>query len=98
MSVYWQFPAGWWVISVIIYGLYITLFLQRKSYQKPKELKNQLVFAIVTLALSFVIELAAVYLSVWAYFPGNWPIILWPMYFGSGLLGYQLLKKLEEIV
>ncbi len=96
MGVYLQFPNGWWAVVLIIYGLYLFLFLQRKSYQESKELKNQLIFAIVTVMLSIIIEAVAVNLSVWTYFPGNWPIILWFAYFGSGLLGYQLVKKIEE--
>lgn len=74
------------------------LFLQRKSYQNDKELKTQLVFASVILFISFAIEVIAISLNVWAYFPGNWPIILWLGYFGSGLLGYQLVKKIEETI
>lgn len=98
MGVYLQFPTGWWVIILFIYGLYLYLFLQRKSYEKKGELKAQLMFALIILTISFIIELIGINLKVWTYFPGNWPIILWIGYFGSGLLGYQLVKKIEEMI
>lgn len=98
MSIYLQFPVGWWAVILIIYGLYLLIFLQRKSYQRKGEIKTQLVFATITLAIAFTIELVAVSLKVWTYFPGNWPVILWIAYFGSGLLSYQLIKKIEEII
>lgn len=97
MSLYLNFPAGWWVIIGFIFGLYLLLFFQRRSYLKEREVKSQLIFATVTLVISFTIEVIAVNFKVWTYFPGNWPVILWPTYFGSGLLGYQLVKKIEEL-
>lgn len=72
--------------------------MQRKSYQKKKELKNQLLFAIVGLVIAFIVEIIAVNLGVWTYFPENWPITVWILYFGSGLLAYQLIKKIEEMI
>lgn len=98
MGVYIQFPAGWWIVILIIYGLYLLIFLQRRSYQREGEIKTQLTFATITLVIAFAIELVAVNLKVWTYFPGNWPIILWPSYLGSGLLSYQLVKKIEEAI
>ena len=52
----------------------------------------------VVVIISSIIELIGVNFKVWTYFPGNWPIILWPAYFGSGLLSYQLVKKIGEII
>lgn len=98
MNIYLQFPTGWWVIVLFIYSFYLLLFLQRKSYQRKGEIKAQLIFALVTLIISVTIEIIAINLQVWAYYPGNWPVILWVGYFGSGLLGYQLVKKIEEII
>ncbi len=97
MGLYFEFPSGWWVIILFVYSLYLLLFLQRVSYQKKGELKVQLIFAITTLLLAFTIEVIAINLNVWTYFPGNWPVILWIGYFGSGLLAYQLIKKIEEM-
>lgn len=98
MGLYFEFPSGWWAIILFIYGLYLYLFLQRKSFQKKHEIITQLVCATVTLMLSFTIEVIAISLNVWTYFPGNWPVILWIAYFGSGLLAYQLVKKIEEMI
>lgn len=98
MGLYFDFPPGWWMVILFIYGLFIYLFLQRRSYQRKGEIKAQMVFALVIMVISFIIEIIAINLKVWTYFPGNWPVILWLGYFGSGLLGYQLVKKIEEII
>ncbi len=95
---YFEFPPGWWIITGIILFIYIALLFQRKSYAGQREAKAQLLFGFVVLALSFLFEVIAVSLDVWTYYPGNWPVILWPTYFLSGLLGYQLVKKIEEII
>lgn len=96
MNLYFEFPAGWWVLFIIIYGLYFFLFFQRKSYQSKSEIKTQIFFSLIALLLAFIIEFLAINLELWTYFPGNWPIAVWLSYFGTGLLGYQLMKKTEE--
>ncbi len=97
MGIYLQFPSGWWVILAIIYLPYILLFFSRKSYQNKKEIKTQLLFGVASLIIAFIIEVVAISLNVWTYFPGNWPIILWVCYFGGGLMSYQVIKKIEEL-
>lgn len=97
MSIYLQFPTGWWIALGIIYIPYIVLFFQRKSYKNKRELKRQVLFGFTALAIAFVIEVAAINSKIWTYFPGNWPIVLWPAYFGGGLLSFQLIKKIEEL-
>ena len=98
MSVYLQFPSGWWNALALVYISYIVIFLHRGSYKNHKELKAQLLFALAVLVLSLLFEYIAVYYQIWTYFPGNWPIVLWPAYFGGGLLSFQLIKKIEELV
>ena len=95
MGIYLDFPSGWWLILAIIYLPYLLLFIQRKSYDKKNEIRNQLLFGLIIIFISAVVEFVAVSFSVWTYLPGNWPIALWPSYFGSGLLAYQIIKLIE---
>lgn len=97
MQLYFEFPPGWWPILAIIYGLYFLLFFRRKSYKKPKEMKKQPLMGIIVLFLGIIVEYIAVSLSIWTYFPGNWPITLFIAYFGIGMLAYQLVKWVEGI-
>ena len=98
MSLYFEFPSGWWAILAFIYISYLILFLQRKSYKKKNEMKSQYFFSFVAVVVAFFVEIIAISLRVWTYYPGNWPIILWIGYYGSGLLSYQLVKKIEEVL
>lgn len=97
MNSYFAFPSGWWVITVLFYGLWVALFVTRKSYRKKKEVKLQVLFGLFALLLAAAVETIGVRSGLWTYFPGNWPVILWVNYFGSGLMGYQVLKRIEEL-
>lgn len=94
MKIYTSFPSGWWTILAIVYGIYVGAYLLRTK--KSLELWPQLKSGLVCVLLAFLIEFTAVSLNLWNYTPGNWPIILWIGYFGVGLAGYQINKKLEE--
>lgn len=98
MGLYFEFNPGWIWVWAIIYLPYLFLFIQRKSYQNKKELKNQFTFAIVALFLSMLVEFAGVSFKLWTNFPGNWSVYLWISYVGSALLAYQLIKKIEGMV
>jgi hypothetical protein len=94
MRIYWTFPAGWWVVLAIIYGIYFFAYFLRK--RKTVELWPQIKFGLVTVAFAFLVEFTAISFGLWSYVPGNWPAILWFGYFSVGLAGYQIFKKLEE--
>lgn len=96
-GLYFDFPDGWWLVTAIFYIPWFILFVQSGTYRKTGELKVQIVFGVVALVLAFIVENIAIPSGLWTYFPGNWPVILWVNYFGSGLLGYQLFKKIEKI-
>lgn len=97
MGLYFEFNHNWIWVWAIIFLPYLFLFIQRKSYQDKRELKNQFTFAAVALFLSMLIEFVGVNFKLWTNFPNNWTIYLWISYFGSALLAYQLIKKIEEI-
>jgi len=96
MGIYYDFPFAWWIIVAIVFGLYFFLLFIRKGYKKPKELKAQSAAAIIFLGISIGIEYIAISSGLWTYFPGNWPIILWVVYLGSGLFAYQMGKFIED--
>lgn len=95
MGIYTNFPSGWWPVLGIICGIYLIAYISRKN-KKPNEVWPQIKIGMVTVILGFLIEFVGVSLKIWTYFPGNWPVILWIGYFGVGLAGYQVSKKLEE--
>lgn len=98
MGLYFEFNPGWILIWAIIYSPYLYFFIQRKSYQSEKEMRVQFTFALIILLISILLEFVGVTNALWTNFPGNWSIYLWISYFGSALLGYQLVKKVEELV
>lgn len=97
MGLGFEFSPVWWVVIAIIYFPYLFLLVQRKSYKKSAELRAQFLVAFAILILSMFVELVAVTAGLWNYTPGNWPVVLWLGYFGSGLLAYQLVRKIEEM-
>ena len=96
MFMYFAFPSGWWVLLGMIFIPYLILFFLRDGVSRHNEYRPQLLFAVSALAIAFLMEVAAVSLGLWNYVPGNWPIVLWPAYFGVGLLGYQIGKVIER--
>lgn len=88
---------GWYLQLSIVYSLYLFIFFLRKSYQKKKEIQNQLILGLASLIISFIAEQIGISLKLWTYFPNNWPIAVWIVYFGIGLLAYQFVKLVDEI-
>jgi len=96
MGLYTNFPSGWWVILGIIYGIYVLALFSRK-HRKKGEAGIQITLGIIVVILAFFIEFVAVSLGLWNYVPKNWPTPLFICYFGVGLAGYQIAKKVEEL-
>ena len=92
-----EFPPGWLIELLFIYGTYIILLLLRKGYGNKQELKNQFIVAVLLLLLAFVGEFIGINAKLWAYFPGNWPITVWIGYFGIGLIAYQLVRFIDKL-
>ncbi len=97
MKIYWEFPSAWWSGFVSIFIVYLILLISRKK-RGSNELKAQLLVGLSSLIIGFIFEDRSVAAGLWNYNPGNWPAILWPIYFEVGLLAYQLVKKIEEIL
>lgn len=98
MGLYFDFNIGWIWVWAIIYLPYFYLFMQRKSYRNKTEVRSQFIFAVTALLIAFVLEFVGVSFKLWTNFPGNWSIYLWIAYFGGGLLSFQLIKKIEEMI
>jgi len=52
----------------------------------------------MVVGFSLLVEVITLKSALWQYFPVNYPAALLPAYLGTGLLGYQLVKKIEEII
>lgn len=94
MQIYWEWPVGWYYVTVILLAIWIGVMFYRKNFK----LKTQLIVGTVTLLLALVVEITAASQGIWNYVPGNWPVILWPHYFLSGMIGYQIVKTVEKKV
>lgn len=92
-----DFPTGWFIQLLIIYSTYLFLFLIRKSHKQPNDFKKQLFVASLLLLLAVIGEFMGIYLSLWTYFPNNWPITVWIGYFGIGLIAYQLVRLADRL-
>ena len=77
---------------LIIVALWLVLMRYRKNY----EMKLQLIAASIGTILGFGIESIAINFDIWNYSSGNWPLILWVMYFVSALLMYQIVRTVDE--
>jgi len=91
------FNPIWFILLAIAVVIFIGLFFSRRSYAKKSEIKQQLVFAVIVFAFSAVSELIGAG-TLWNYTEGNWPAILWVLYFFGGLAGFQLVKFVTEKV
>lgn len=98
MGIYFDLSFGWILILLILYVPYLFLFWKRKSYKSKKEIKGQLFFGLTAFFVAAIFELIGISTKLWTYIPNNWPIALWVAYFGAGLWGYQIVKKIEESV
>lgn len=94
MQIYFEWGFGWYFVSAILLAVWIGLMFYRKNFK----LKTQLIVGTITLILAFFIEITAVSQGIWNYVPGNWPLILWPHYFLSGMVAYQIVKTVEKKV
>lgn len=98
MVFYLTFNPSWFVLLAIGMTIFVALFVYRKSYAKKYEIKQQIVFTVIVVLLSLLTELLGVSMNLWNYTDGNWPAILWIIYFFSGMAGYQVIKFVTEKV
>ena len=91
MSIYFNFSNGWWVIVGLLAVIWLGLWIYRRVFSL-KELKQQIITGLITVALTIVIETIAISIDLWDYSTGNWPAVLWLAYFIVGLGAYQVIK------
>lgn len=96
-GMYLTFDVGWVAIVAIPLFIWIFLAIYRKSYKNPKEIKQQLIFGVIGIGLALFTELLGVSMGLWHYGGGDWPIILWVVYFLCSVSGYQMIKTIEKI-
>jgi ABC-type iron transport system FetAB permease component len=96
MTLIFDFNQNWTILLITFVLLWAILFVSRKNHGGKKEVKEQLYLAITGLFALFLMEVFATTSNLWHYFPGNWPVILWPTYGVAILFGYQLLRFIES--
>jgi ABC-type Co2+ transport system permease subunit len=96
MTIIFDFNQNWIILFIVFFLLWAILFVRRKKRGGKKEVKEQLYLAIAGLFALFLMEVFATTSNLWHYFPGNWPVILWPTYLVAILFGYQLLRFIES--
>ena len=85
-----DFPSGWY----LLFGIALALFVFFSSIRKST--KGAARFGFIGLAIGFVSELIGVGLGLWSYAAGNWPIILWLVYFLYTAAFYQMFRVMTE--
>lgn len=84
-----DFPAGWYVLLVFVIILFVVFSYVRKSFS------GTIRFGIVGLIIGAASELIGAG-SLWNYTNGNWPVILWLIYFIYSATFYQIFKVLDK--
>ncbi|GEM_PF-3073254 len=87
-----DFPYGWYILLVLILGLWGFLTL----YTSKTDMRKSLKFGIVALVFGSVTEAVGIGFGLWIYAGGNWPYILWPSYFIVGSCSYLAFKVLDK--
>jgi len=92
MQIYFSFSEGWYAIIALFLLIWFFIIIYRRGYKNKKEIKQQIIFSIIIVAMAFATEFIGVSFGLWNYTTGNWPVILWLGYFLAGLAAYQTLK------
>ena len=84
-----EFPVGWY--PYLFFWLLVWLLLPPWK----KDYRGTLMFGAVGTVLGAGVETLAVFMGLWSYTGGNWPVLLWPAYFIASMVWYQLFKFTE---
>ena len=81
-----DYPSAWYVFLAVWLLVWLVLF------RREKNIKGNLTFGLIGLCAGIVVESLAIYLGLWTYSGGNWPIILWPAYFLASMVWHELFR------
>jgi len=95
MDIVFQFNQNWYILFFAFFLSWLILSIIRRRCRGKEEAKEQFFLALSGLLALSLMEVFATSMNLWHYFPGNWPVILWPTYFVAILFGYQLLRFIE---
>ncbi len=79
-----DYSAGWY----LLFGFALALFVIFSHIRKST--KGAARFGVIGLAVGLVSEFIGVGLGLWTYSAGNWPVILWLIYFLFTAAFYQI--------
>jgi len=85
-----DFSSGWYVLFFFALGLFVIFSHIRKST------KDVVKFGAIGLAIGIVSEAIGVGMGLWNYSSGNWPVILWLLYFLYTAAFYQIFWVLNR--
>lgn len=85
-----DFPIGWYLLLLFAVVLFAVFSYVRKSFS------GVIKFGLIVLVVSAFTEAIAVAMNLWNYTGGNWPVILWPIYFIFAAAFYQIFKVLDR--
>jgi len=89
-----SFLPGWYVtfaiglVTAVVFGW----------FSRYRNFRFALLIGLCSVAFAIVVEPVSIYLNLWNYTGGNWPVILWLSYFVYGISFYYLIKLLERKV
>jgi uncharacterized membrane protein len=93
-----EFSSSWYLLFVAFFLGWLTMTLIMRKHLNLREAKRQLMVGVFGLCVLISMEIFAVTMDLWTYFPSNWPVMLWPTYVVAILFGYQLLRLIEKIL
>lgn len=85
-----DFSPGWYVLLAFSLILFAVFSYLRKSFS------GVIKFGLIGLAVGIVGEGVGVGLNLWNYSAGNWPVVLWLVYFLFTAAFYQLFCVLDK--
>ena len=85
-----DFPVTWYLFLSVWFVFWLVL------PPRKRDMKKTVQFGLLGTLLGVGVEILAVFLGLWAYTGGNWPVILWPSYFLASMIWYQLFNFFES--
>lgn len=87
-----DFPVEWYAYIT----LWFVVWLAIPPAPWKKDVKNNVLFGLIGTVLGIAVEGTASILGLWTYTRGNWPVILWPMYFVASIVWHEIYRLFER--
>jgi len=81
-----DYPPAWYAFLAVWLVVWLVLF------RRGRDIRGNLAFGLIGLCAGVAVELLAVFLGLWSYSGGNWPVILWPAYFLASMVWHEIFR------